>query len=303
MDIRQLRYFEAVARHRHFTNAADELHVAQSALSHQVRRLETELGVELLQRTTRSVTPTEAGELVAARARTVIAETEALHEEIDELRGLRRGQVRVGAMLFGGELDIPSILAHFAAAYPEIEISLREGTAQRMVEMLTDGSLDLAFALEATLPDGLEHLPLSTEDLAVAMTPRHRLAGEGPMSLHELADERLIAFQRGSSTRQVVDEALERARVTPRIALEANDLAFSRSLVAQGIGIAILPRSFLERPGARITFRPLAPPLRLSVVLWWRAQRRLSPAARAFVQFAATHRPGGGARTPRPQSR
>ena len=183
MDIRQLRYFEAVARHRHFTNAADELHVAQSALSHQVRRLETELGVELLRRTTRSVPPTEAGELVAARARSVLAETDALRDEIDELRGLRRGRVRVGAMLFGGELDIPSILARFTAAYPEVEIALREGTAQRMVEMLADGSLDLAFALEATLPDGLDHLPLSTEELAVAMTPRHRLAGDGPLSL------------------------------------------------------------------------------------------------------------------------
>src|ERR671936_2286455 len=98
MDVRQLRYFEAVARHRHFTHAADELHVAQSALSHQVRQLERELGIELLQRTTRSVQPTEAGELVAARARDVLAETEALKGEIDELRGLVRGHVTVGAM-------------------------------------------------------------------------------------------------------------------------------------------------------------------------------------------------------------
>src|SRR5437588_9093650 len=111
MDIRQLRYFEAVARHRHFTRAADELHVAQSALSHQVRRLERELGIELLRRTTRSVAPTEAGELVVARARTIFGEADALRGEIDELRGLVRGRVAVGALLFGGELDIPALLA------------------------------------------------------------------------------------------------------------------------------------------------------------------------------------------------
>src|SRR5436305_3478038 len=148
MEIRQLRYFEAVVRHRHFTRAADELHIAQSALSHQVRRLEQELGVELLSRTTRSVQPTEAGELVAGRARTVLAETEALRGDVDELRGLVRGHVTVGAMLFGGELDIPAILSSFADTFPDVEIGLREGTAQRMVEMLTDGSLDVAFALE-----------------------------------------------------------------------------------------------------------------------------------------------------------
>lgn len=291
MEIRQLRYFEAVARHRHFTHAADELHVAQSALSHQVRRLERELGIELLRRSTRSVRPTEAGELVATRARAVLAETEALRGEIDELRGLVRGQVTVGAMLFGGELDIPAILASFTSSFPDVEIGLREGTARRMVEMLGDGSLDVAFALEVDAPDGLERLALSSEELAVAMSPRHELSGEGPLSLKALAGRRLIAFQQGSSTRRLVDAALERAGVQPRIALEANDFALVRSLVARGIGLAILPRSFLERPGARISFRTLSPQLRMRVVLWWRQGRRLSPAARAFVDFVAAHRP------------
>jgi DNA-binding transcriptional LysR family regulator len=291
MEIRQLRYFEAVVRHRHFTRAADELHVAQSALSHQVRRLEQELGIELLRRTTRSVQPTEAGELVAARARTVLAETQALRGEVDELQGLLRGHVAVGALLFGGQLDIPAILGRFTSTFPEVEVGLREGTAQRMVQMLADGSLDVAFALEVQPPAGLDRLELSTEELAVAMSPDHALASEGPVALSALAGQRLIAFQRGSSTRQLVDAALTRAGVEPQIALEANDFALVRSLVAQGIGMAILPRSFLERPGPRIFFRPLSPPLRMDVVLWWRRDRRLTPAARAFVDFAGAHRP------------
>src|SRR3954452_18270142 len=91
MELRQLRYVEAVARHRHFTRAAEELHVAQSALSHQIRRLEAELGTELFERTSRRVTPTAAGEAVALRARRVIAETEAIRGELDQLRGLVRG--------------------------------------------------------------------------------------------------------------------------------------------------------------------------------------------------------------------
>ncbi len=299
MELRQLRYFEAVVRHRHFTRAADELHIAQSALSHQVRRLERELGVELLTRTTRSVTPTEAGELVAARARAVAAELDGLRGEVNELRGLVRGQVRVGAMLFGGELDIPATLARFTRAYPEVEIGLREGTAQAMREMLADGSLDVAFALEPDPPEGFERIELSSEELALATSPGDPLAGDGPLSLRALSDRRLIVFHRGSSTRAVLDAALARAAVAPRIALEANDMALVRSLVAGGLGLAVLPRSFLERPGPRIAIRTLSPELRMEVVLWWRAGRRLSPAAQAFVQFVASTATSGG-KKPRP---
>jgi DNA-binding transcriptional LysR family regulator len=291
VEIRQLRYFEAVARQRHFTRAAEELHVAQSALSHQVAGLERELGVELLHRTTRSVELSEAGALVLARARAVLAETDALRSEIDELRGLLRGHVAVGAMLFGGELDIPAILAAFTARFPGIEIGLREGTAQRMLEMLHDGSLDITFALEVEPPEGVERLELSSEELALATSPGHGLAGNGPLPIGALTGQPLIAFQHGSSTRLLVDGALARAGARPRISLEANDFALVRALVARGVGLAILPRSYLQRPGPEISFRPLSPALGMPVVLWWRRGRSLSPAARAFVEFAAAMRP------------
>ncbi len=264
--------------------------MAQSAVSHHVRALEQELDIALLQRTTRSVTPTQAGELVAARARAVNAETEALRAEIDELRGLVRGHVSIGAMLFGGELDIPGILASFSVQFPGVEIELREGTAGRMLDMLRAGSLDLTFALEVQPPPEIERIELSNEELALAMSTTHRLAGSGPVSLGDLRAEPLIAFQHGSSTRGLVDGALAAAGVHPRIALEANDFALVRSLVARGLGLAVLPRSFLERPGEPISFSPLTPPLRMAVVLWWPRGRRLSPAARAFVDFAAASR-------------
>jgi LysR family transcriptional activator of glutamate synthase operon len=287
VDLHQLRYFEAVSRHRHFTNAADELHVAQSALSHQVRQLERELGVELLRRTTRSVQPTEAGELVAARARAVEQEVDALKMEIDQLRGLERGHVRVGAMLFGGALDIPATLAHFTSRFPDVEVQLHEGTAQRMLEMLRAGSIDVSFALELEPPPELERRKLSSEEFALACSPSHDLAGDGPISIKALDGRRLIAFQHGATTRRLVDDALGRAGVQAQMALESNDLALVRALVAQGVGLSILPRSFLERPGPRISVRALRPALRTPVVLWWRGDRRLSPAAQTFVDFAA----------------
>src|SRR5215207_3045450 len=130
VELRQLRYVEAVDRHRHFTRAAEELHVAQSALSYQIRRLEAELGTELFERTSRSVVTTEAGEAVAARARAVIAEIDGVRSEIDELKGLIRGRISVGALLPARESDVPMLLARFTDAHPGIEIEMREGTAE-----------------------------------------------------------------------------------------------------------------------------------------------------------------------------
>jgi DNA-binding transcriptional LysR family regulator len=286
MELRHLRYFEAVARHRHFTRAAEELHVAQSALSHQVRRLEDELGIELLDRTTRSVEPTQAGTLVASRARVILAEAAALREEIDELRGLVRGRVTVGALMFGGELDIPALLSAFTSAYPRVEVGLREGTAQRMIDGMLEGTIDLAFILEEQPSDAFDRLALSSEELAVVMSPSHPLADTGPLAIDALAGQRLIGFEHGSSVRALVDEACTRAGVQPDVALEGNDLALVRSLVAEGIGLAILPRTFAELPGPPVAVRALSPALRMVVALWWRRGRHLSPAARAFVEFA-----------------
>jgi LysR family transcriptional regulator, transcription activator of glutamate synthase operon len=129
MDVRQLRCVEAVARHRHFTRAADELHVAQSALSHQVSRLESELGIALFDRTSRRVTPTEAGLAIAARARRVLAELDEARQEVDQLRGVLRGRIWIGPLLRAGDLDVPGVLARFSQEHPGLEVGLREGIA------------------------------------------------------------------------------------------------------------------------------------------------------------------------------
>src|SRR5919197_6074234 len=129
MELRQLRYFAAVARQGSFTRAADELHLAQSALSQQVRRLERELRVELLVRASRRVELTDAGEIALTRATRILSEVEALRSELDELSGLVRGRLVVGGMLPAGGGDLPGPLVRFRRAPPRIEGQLPEGTA------------------------------------------------------------------------------------------------------------------------------------------------------------------------------
>jgi LysR family transcriptional regulator, transcription activator of glutamate synthase operon len=287
MELRQLRYFEAVARHRHFSRAADELHVAQSALSHQVAQLEGELGVRLLDRTTRSVALTDAGQLIVARARLTLAEIDAMHNDVDALRGLVTGRLAIGALLFGGRLDIPAVIADFARQHPGIDLQLREGTAGRMAAMLRDGTLDLAFALEppVCVPE-LASVPLTREELAVVTSAHHPLAARRTVGIRELAEEELIMYEHGSSTRARIEAAFLRAGITPRIVLEVNDLALTRSLVARGLGVAILPRTFADLPGQPVEVRPFRPVLSMPVVLWSRSGAHLSSAAHAFMQFA-----------------
>ena len=175
MELRQLRCVEAVARHRHFTRAAEELHVAQSALSHQIQRLERELGTPLFERTSRRVIPTDAGRVIAARARRVFAELDGAREEVDDLRGVRRGRIWIGALLPAGAIDVPGLLARFSQAHPGVEIGLREGIADDMFRRLAADELDAAFCLLAgEIPDELAVERLSHDEVVAAFAPDPR---------------------------------------------------------------------------------------------------------------------------------
>jgi LysR family transcriptional regulator, transcription activator of glutamate synthase operon len=285
MELRQLKYMEAVARHRHFTRAADELHVAQSALSHQIRRLEAELGTELFERTSRSVVVTEAGEAVAARARSVLAEIESVQVQVDELRGLVRGRVSVGATLPAGELDVPRLLVRFSETFPGIEIDLHEGTAGDMRRYLEEDQVDAAFSLLAAEPPAeIEVLRLSEEEVVAAFP-----AGAGPdrdrVSAPELGRYALVTPRSGSAIKQALDEFFARAGRPLRISLESGDPFLLRCLVSTGFGAAVLPASLTRREGPPIDVRGLRPAVRLPASLLWRKRRHQSPAARAFIDF------------------
>jgi DNA-binding transcriptional LysR family regulator len=286
VELRQLRYLEAVARHGHFTRAAEELHVAQSAVSEQVLRLERELGTKLLERTTRSVELTESGALAVEHARRALAEVQSLREGVDELRGLVRGTVAIGALRPSGDVDVPALLAEFNRRHPGIEIEFREGTVAEMTAALLEAEIDASFALEAApWPAGIGHAALSSEELVVAMSPGHELAGSTPLRIAALDGRELIAFRRGSAVRRAQDEALSRAGTSVRIVLEGSNETLVRALVAQGFGPAVLPRTVAELPGERLVVRPLRPAIRLPVVLIWRERAAHSPAVRAFLDF------------------
>jgi DNA-binding transcriptional LysR family regulator len=294
VELRQLRSVEAVARHRNFTRAAEELHIAQSALSHHVQRLERELDTSLFERTSRRVTPTEAGLVIAARARRVLAELDAARAEIDELRGVLRGRVRVGAVMPVGDLDVPGLLARFSVAHSGVEVSLREGMAIDMFRWVSSDELDAAFCLLAGEPPAeLAVERLTEEEVVAAFAPGRAPAGPY-VSVADLAPHPLVATRRGSSITTVVERMFADAGLPLRLALESGDLFLMRSLAAQGFATAILPRSLTEIDGPPIDVRGLEPTARLPAALIWRRGRDTPPAARAFIDFVR-HEAGGAA--------
>jgi LysR family transcriptional activator of glutamate synthase operon len=285
MELRQLAYAEAVARHRHFTRAAEELHVAQSALSHQIRRLEAELGTRLFERTSRRVVPTEAGEALAARARRVLAEVEGVRGELDELRGLVRGRISVGALLPAGEIEVTKVLASFRHRFDGIEVGLREGTAADLMELLLGGQLDVAFMLvSGELPGEVESIRLGTEEV-VAAYPPGTAPDAGSVTAADLDGVALASPRSGSAIKLEVDRFFAEAGGEMLLSLESSDPYLIRCLVSDGFGPAMLPKSLAERPGPPVQTRPLKPPIRLPVCLVWQRDRQLSPAANAFVEF------------------
>ena len=285
MDVRQLRCVEAVARHRHFTRAAEELHVAQSALSHQVRRLEQELGIALFERTSRRVTPTEAGLALAARARRVLAEVDGARGEIDQLRGALRGRIWIGALLRAGEIDVPGLLADFSRRHPGIEVGLREGLAGDMLAYLAQDELDAAFCLLAVdLPDEMDAERLGDDEVVAVFSPELAPPGER-VGVAELERRTIVGPRRGSAVTSVVERRFARARTPLRLALESGDPFLLRSLAARGFGAAILSRSLTELEGPPVEVRSLDPPVTLDVALVWRRERHPSPAARTFIDF------------------
>ncbi len=287
MELRQLLYFVAVANHESFTRAAEELHLAQSAVSQQVKRLERELGTDLLLRTTRRVELTQAGEIALTRATRVLSEVDALRSELDELRGLLRGRLVVGGVLPAGGIDLPALLLEFRQLHPHIEVQLVEGTATDMVKRLHGDEIDAAIAMvdPDEAPEDLVAERLGEELLVLAMAPDDELSKRKRVRFGDLHGRPFVSFRIGSAVRGVVDRALADAQTEPRIAFETNDLSMMRAVVARGLGVAVVPETVAEWGGPGLAWRPLSPPLRRSVSFLWRRDRHQPPAAAAFIDF------------------
>ena len=289
MDLRQLRYLVALAEEQNFTRAAAREHIAQPALSQQIRRLEDEVGLVLVERTTRHMSLTDAGALLVTRARRIMAELDAAGDELEALKGMDVGRVRVGAMHTMGPIDVSLALAIFHERHPGVELTVREESSEELAEMIRDDELDLAFlsVTERIESHALALHQLVSEELVVVLSPDHRLAGRRRLRMAELSDQEFISYRPGARLRELLFAAGRHAGFEPRVKLESNESQRVRRLVARGMGVAILPRSDAVSPGAEVAVLTLSdPPLSRDITLAWRQERRHPPAVTEFLTLA-----------------
>lgn len=282
-----MRYLVAVVREGGFRRAAASLHVAQPAISHQVRRLETELGVTLVERGRGGTAATPAGLAFLERAERILAEVDAARSDMLAHAGALTGRVRVGAW-HSSAPDVPGLVRDFAQRHPGVEILLREHTAAAMLAMVRAGELDVAVVILAEVLDltDVRVEPVLTEPLVVAGAVDGPLAGRRRVRLSDLADEPFVMFPPGSAMRGIVEEACARQGFRPRIVVEAMGFTAARALAARGLGVALLPRSLPAELGPPVAVAALTPALTRTSALAWREHGVLSPAAERFLATA-----------------
>jgi DNA-binding transcriptional LysR family regulator len=289
MEFRHLRTIVAVARHRSFTKAAEELYLAQSAISQQIRRLEAEIGIQIFRRSSRSVEITDEGKVILAHAQRVLAEFEDLQGELEALTGVMRGTVRIGGVYPFGSYDLYGVLADYRAQFPGVAIHMVEDTQDEMLAMLRQDELDCAFASVDPDAIGAEYAGtlLWEEEFVVLAAADHPFAGQPHVTLAELVDEDLIAYRDNSALRRRFESALGRRGFEPRNAFVCTEMNAVRALASKGLGVAVVPRSVAELDGPPVVLRPFRPePVTWPVALVWRSDRRQPPAAKAFLALA-----------------
>ena len=289
MELHQLRYFLAVSRLRSFTRAAEHEHVAQPSLSQQIRKLEDELGAKLFNRPGRSITLTRFGERFEPRARRVLAEIEGARQEMDEMLGLRRGRVNLGALPTLAPYLLPSILADFSQIYPGIAVNMREGLTSSLLADLAFGDLDLALVRLPVRGAEFVSEALLKEGMLLAVPRRHALSRQRrqAVTLEDVAEEPFLLLKDGHCFRDDVLEICKRCHLSPNIVFEGGQFDTLVAMVAAGAGVTLLPemaRRQYQHAGVRLI--DLAPPSPTRTLGMARAKEKfLTPSTRVFMDY------------------
>jgi DNA-binding transcriptional LysR family regulator len=280
MELQQLEQFVAVAEERHFTRAAYRCHIAQSALSTAIRALERDLGAELFVRTTRRVDLSEIGRALLPEARTVLAAAAAARDAVDQARGRVRGDLTIGRV-WG---NVGGYLARYHSAYPEVQITLKQGLSAALIEEVLTGALDLAFVgvPKDGLPPGISVHSSRSVPVGIACSSGHRLARRKRVGVRHLAGEIFVADPGDVSSFNAVRDFLAEAGVTYQVPFKVADVPSMLELVAQGSAVALLPKAATE-PHPGISYVPLeghTPTCQAAVI---GADRPVSAATNAFL--------------------
>ena len=240
MDVRQLRYFVEVVQAKSFTRAAEQIHVAQPALGFQVRKLEEELGVELLVRHSRGVELTESGEILLKHANSILRQIDRAKQEVQDVSGPPRGTVSVGITPTASALLATRLVQACRRDYPGITLNLVEGLSEEVMNWLSANRIEMGFTYNPSVARAVETEPLMAEDLYLISQPGGPASGKS-VTLAALSKDPLILPSRARGTRELIERAAEEQGVDLEVAFEIDSVATTRELVESGLANTILP--------------------------------------------------------------
>jgi LysR family hydrogen peroxide-inducible transcriptional activator len=289
MNLRDLRYLLALADHRHFGRAAEASHISQPTLSTQIRKLEEELGVALVERAPRKVMLTEAGAEIAQRARQVIAEVEQMREIARRAHDPESGSLRLGLFPTLGPYLLPHVVGPLRQRFPKLELLLVEEKTEALIAQLRSGRIDAAVLALPVDDDGLEHALLFDEPFVLAVPEAHALAKRRAKALRlaELQNEHLLLLEDGHCLREQALDVCHLAGANEKDGFRATSLETLRQMVAAGVGMTLLPVLAVKPPvppQPNLRLLPFAAPAPTRrIALFWRK----SSARVGFLQGVA----------------
>lgn len=288
MELRQIYYFMEVARREHMTEAADSLHVAQSAVSRQIAKLEEELGVALFIREGRNVRLTPIGSVFLERMKQAIYVIEDAKREVKEYTDPEKGTIYIGFVSSLATYILPTIISAFHKQYPDVQFKLVQGSAQELKDFVIKGKTNLALLAPVPMQEKrLKGKVLSTENIVALLPANHPKAKQSKLKLHQLRDESFIMYPENYILREIIIDACAQIGFTPNISFEGKDIDAIKGLVSAGLGISLVPESTLIENIPRSTIRiPVVEPVvtrSIGVVI--PEERELLPAEQIFYEY------------------
>lgn len=247
MDLRQLKYFVEVGKHRSFTKAAQTLFLSQPSLSKMVRSLEDELEVQLIDRTGRTIELTDAGEVVYGHAERILNSMDDLSSSLYDVMNLKKGSVSIGLPPVIGTVYFPKIIGDFQKLYPEITIKLVEYGANKMEDEVLKGSLELGVSLLPVEEEDFDVVPFMKDVMTLVVSSQHPLASKESVDVRELADEDFIFFTEEFALYDQMLAVCRRAGFEPHIAFKSSQWDFITGMAGENLGVCFLPQSIYNK--------------------------------------------------------
>ena len=284
MELRQLEYFQMASRLKNITRAAERLNVSQPNITVAIKKLETELGIKLFDRSQKQLSLTPEGNIFLNRIELALRSIQDAVLEVNDYKQLQKGTIKIGIPSMIGAYLFPKIFSSFQQLYPHLDIYLYEEGSMTIREQLERDDLDFGIVIISDASASLQLLHMSRNQIVACIPEKHPLARKDSISINDVANADLIMLKEGSFLRQLVLSKIKRANIMPEIVLESNQIETVKGLIASNVGIAFL-LDFIVKGAPGIKAVPFDDPIYVDLGLAWKKDRYISNAAQSFIDF------------------